>query len=167
MKKLISVLLLAVMALSLTACGNAGGKPSEQPFSADLNEFYGTLFQGEDAPMMMEITEDMWEFTYPGLADVELKQAVLYTAAISAVAAEVAMVEVADAKDVETVKAIFQARIDAQVGTDDAPGGAWYPATIESWKNNSEIVVKDNYVCLFVSDAKDEIVSSFNALGQQ
>lgn len=167
MKKWIAMLMLAVMALSLTACGNTAGKPEETPFTADLTAFYDTLFQGEDAPMMMEITEDMWEFTYPGLADVELKQCVLYTAAISAVAAEVAMVEVADAKDVETVKDIFQARIDAQVGTDDAPGGAWYPATIESWKNNSEIVVKDNYVCLFVSEGKDEIISAFNALGQE
>ena len=55
------------------------------------------------------------------------------------------MVECANAADVETVKTIFQTRINTQI-----EGGAWYPETIEGWKNNSKIVVKDNFVCLFV-----------------
>lgn len=54
---------------------------------------------------------------------------------ISALVCEIALVEVTDSADVDTVKAIFQARIDSQVGTDDAPGGAWYPASIETWKD--------------------------------
>lgn len=163
MKKLTSLVLAAVLALSLVACGNSNnnnGGSADKAFSADLTEFYGTLFQSEDGPMMMEITDDMWEYNFPGLDAVELKQCVLYTAAISAVAAEVDMVEVANADDVETVKAIFQQRIDDQVA-----GGAWYPATIEVWEKNSEIVVIDNYVCLFVGENKDDLVEAFKALG--
>ncbi len=163
MKKMISLVLAAVMALSLCACG----APKEEAFSADLAAFYETLYQGDEAPMMMPVEGDeMLDFTYPGLSDIELKQSVLYTAAISATAAECAMVEVANADDVETVKAIFEARIKAQVGDDENPGGAWYPATIEVWEKNSEVVVKGNYVCLFVGENKDNMVAAFNALGE-
>ena len=66
-----------------------------------------------------------------------------------------------NAEDVEAVKAILQQRVDDQVA-----GGAWYPATIEVWENSSEIVVIDNYVCLFVGADKDAQVEAFRALGQ-
>lgn len=165
MKKWISALLAALALFTLTACGSAGNGENGGAFTADLAAFGDTLFQGDEAPMMMPVDETMMEDVYPGLAAVERKQTVLLTAAISATAAEAAMVEVANAADAETVKNIFQARIDYQVGTDDAPGGAWYPATTEIWKNDSEIVVKGNYVCLFVGENKDEMVAAFEALG--
>jgi len=167
MKKWISALLAALMLFSLTACsgGNVeNGENGNDAFSPDLTAFSETLFQGDEAPMMIPVDETMMEDVYPGLAAVERKQTVLLTAAISATAAEAAMVEVANAADVETVKNIFQARIDAQVGTDTELGGAWYPATIESWKQNSQIVTKGNCVCLFVGDDKDEMVAAFEAL---
>lgn len=168
MKRWITAMLAALALFSLTACGAGNGENGGGTFSADLAAFSETLFQGDEAPMMMPVDETMMEDVYPGLAAVERRQTVLLTAAIQATAAEAAMVEVADAADVETVKDIFQARIDYQVGPEDdpnTPGGAWYPETIESWKNNSEIVVKGNYVCLFVGDNKDEMVAAFNALG--
>lgn len=167
MKKSISVLLAVLMLFSLPACG-AGSGEDGGTFSADLTAFSETLFQGDEAPMMMPVDDTMMEDIYPGLAAVERRQTVLLTAAISATAAEAAMVEVANAEDVETVKNIFQARIDYQVGSEDDPSvrpGANYPATVESWKNNSEIVVKGNCVCLFVGDDKDEMVAAFHALG--
>lgn len=160
-KKLISLALAALMALSLAACGSSAPKESEEPaFTADLAQFYSTLF-GDDGPAMAELEGEMLDSFYPGLSDIELKQQVIYTPMISAVAAEVALVEVAKAEDVEAVKAIFQQRIDDQVA-----GGAWYPATIEVWENNSEIVVIDNYVCLFVGEGKDAQVEAFRALGE-
>jgi hypothetical protein len=160
MKKVISVLMAGALALSLTACGTKDGQV-ENTFSADLTAFYDTLFQADDAPMMMAIEDDeTLEYLYPGLTAIERAQTVVYTAAISAVAAEVAMVEVANS-DVEAVQTIFQARIDAQVD-----GGAWYPETMENWENNSQIVTQGNYVCLFVGDDVADMVSSFQALGQ-
>jgi hypothetical protein len=161
MKKMIAVALAAVLALSLTACGTKGGEVTST-FSADLTAFYDTLFQGDDAPMMMAIEDDeTLEYLYPGLTAIERTQTVVYTAAISAVAAEAAMVEVTNADDVEAVQAIFQARIDAQVD-----GGAWYPETMENWENNSKIVTEGNYVCLFVGDDVENMAASFSALGQ-
>ena len=79
---------------------------------------------------------------------------------ITAVAYEVALVEVADAADVQTVQDIFQTRIDTQIES-----GAFYPATVEAWQNNSEIVVRENYVALFVGAEKDQMVELFNAAG--
>ena len=85
-------------------------------------------------------------------------------AAMSAVACEVVLVEVAEAADVDTVKAILQSRIDYQVGDETNPGGAWYPETIEAWKTNSRVVSNGSCVMMVVSDQADAIVSSFNAL---
>ena len=140
MKRLFAFLLALCLVLGLASCG---GK--KDGFSLDLAAFYDEV-TGEDFPMMMELSDEMVEGIYPGLGAIERKQSVLYSAAVSFTPCEIAMVEVADAKDVEAVQAIFQKRIDDQVA-----GGAWYPESIEGWKNGSEIVTRDNYVCLFVT----------------
>ena len=131
-------------------------QPAEKPeapagTSVDLKAFYEEILAsaGENAPFMMDVVADLGaegiEMLYPGLGAIAANQQVLYMPAMSAVACEIAMIECANAADVEAVKAIFQARIDAQVD-----GGAWYPETIEGWKNNSDIVVNGNYVAMFV-----------------
>ena len=132
-------------------------QPAEKPeapsagTSVDLKAFYEEIMAsaGENAPFMMDVVTDLGaegiEMLYPGLGAIAANQQVLYMPAMSAVACEIAMIECANAADVEAVKAIFQARIDAQVD-----GGAWYPETIEGWKNNSDIVVNGNYVAMFV-----------------
>ena len=131
-------------------------QPAEKPeapagTSVDLKAFYEEILAsaGENAPFMMDVVADLGaegiEMLYPGLGAIAANQQVLYMPAMSAVTCEIAMIECANAADVEAVKAIFQARIDAQVD-----GGAWYPETIEGWKNNSDIVVNGNYVAMFV-----------------
>ena len=141
MKKLTALLLALVMTLALAACG--GEKAQEAP---DLNTVYEDFIASlDEAPMMMDVTDDVVETFYPGLSAIELKQSVLVTAAISAVAYEIAMVECADSADVETVQGIFQARIDSQVD-----GGAMYPATAEAWEG-AEILTSGNVVALIVA----------------
>ena len=76
---------------------------------------------------------------------INTKQLVIYQPMMGAVVCEIALIEVENAADVEAVKTLCQERIDAQVA-----GGAWYPETIEGWKNNSDIVVNGNYVAMFV-----------------
>ena len=164
MKRIFAIALACVMTLSLAACGGgdkpAASTPSQEPsFGADLTAFYNEIMSAaEEGPMMMDLAADaeMLEVMYPGLGAIETKQLVVASPAMSAVAIEFAFAEVANAADVEAVKAIFQSRIDAQVN-----GGAWYPETIEGWKNNSEIVVIDNYVCLFVCSEKDGMIDAF------
>ena len=166
MKKVISLLLAAVMALSLTACGNSGDNGSGDALTIDLSAFYTEMFNTifpdpDNAPAMSEITGDYLDQTYPGLSDVETKQCLVYAPMITAVAYEVALVEVANADDVATVQEIFQNRIDTPIES-----GAFYPATVEAWQNQSEIVTRGNYVALFVGAEKDQMVEAFNAAGQ-
>lgn len=162
LKKLTSFALVAVLALSLAACTQQ--QPAAEPFSADLETFYEeNLLVDERAEglAMERLTDEFMDAFYPGLSEIERKQTVIYTPMISFSAYEIAMVEVSSADDVEAVKAVFQARIDSQIN-----GGAFYPETVQAWENNAEIVVRDNYVCLFVGEGKDDMVAAFNALGQ-
>ena len=136
------------------AASEPSEEPSEEPStepstsSVDLAAFYETIITSvseDNRPFMMELDAETAEMIYPGMGAIATNQKVLYMPGMSAVACEISMVECANAADVETVKTIFQTRINTQV-----EGGAWYPETIEGWKNNSKIVVKDNFVCLFV-----------------
>lgn len=140
--------------------------PSETPSapaagSVDLNAFYESIAasQGENWPFMMLAEGEMLDGFFPGLSAIATKQCYAYLPAMSAVAAEVVLVEVENASDVEEVKAILQARIDAQVA-----GGAWYPETIEGWEKNSRIVTNGNCVMLAVYSDVEALVSGFNGL---
>ena len=186
MKKLISMILALALVFALAACGSKDtastpststpeastpgdstqGAPSveeekkEEIKSADLQAFFESTFSGENMPMLMPMEKDALDAFYAGLTALELKQCIAAMPMISAVAAEIALVEVTNPEDVQKVKDIFQARIDYQVKEQ----GAWYPASIEAWEKNSEIVVNGNTVMLIVMDPKDGIVESFNAL---
>lgn len=172
MKRLFAMLLALIMVFSLAACG--GKNPStesqapevsatpevqEPSFGIDLTVFYNDMMNAAgEVPMMMDMSADaeLLEVTYPGLPAIETKQLVAVAPMMSAVALEFVFVEVANAADVEAVKTILQTRIDNQVA-----GGAWYPETIEQWEKYSEIVVIDNYVCLFVTSDKDGLIDAF------
>lgn len=166
MKKMIALILAVAMTLCLlAACGSKEPEPSADPAPAnvDLTAFYNDLVTkyGENFPANANLTEaeEMLEMVFPGLKDVETKQLVAYQPMMGAVVCEIVLAEVVNAADVETVKTILQARIDAQVD-----GGAWYPESIEGWKNNSEIVVNGNYIMMIAYSECDEVVSAFNAL---
>ena len=166
MRKLISLTLALCLCLGLTACAGAGGENGgdQDVFTTDLSAFYDDMFSTifpdpNNAPSMSEVTGDYLDQLYPGLSEVETTQCLVYAPMITAVAYEIALVEVTNAADVQTVQDIFQARIDSQV-----EGGAFYPGTVEAWQNGSEIVVRGNCVCLFVGAEKDDMVAAFNAL---
>lgn len=143
-------------------------KPAEKPAeskSVDLAAFYESVFSGGNMPAMMQAEGEVLDAFYPGLTAIQTNQCAVYTAMISAAVGEMALVEVQNNADVQAVKDIFQARINYQVGDDQNPGGAWYPASIEGWKNGSRIVSNGNYVMLIaLSEGADDVVNSFNAL---
>ena len=163
-KRILAMAMAVVCALTmLSGCGGkkepaASAPDQDTAFGADLTAFYNDIMNAaEEGPFMMDLTADaeLLEGMYPGLGAVETKQLVVASPAMSGVAVEFAFAEVANSADVETVKNIFQTRVDTQVD-----GGAWYPETIEGWKNNSEIVVIDDYVCLFVCAEKDGMIEA-------
>ena len=131
----------------------------------DLAAFYESLTANNaNMPAMMQAEGETLDAFYTGLSAIKTNQCGVYMAMISAAVGEIALVEVENAADVQAVKDIFQARIDYQVGDDTNPGGAWYPATIEGWKNNSRIVSNGNYVMLVALEGADDVVAAFNAL---
>ena len=143
-------------------------KPSEEQkpaASADLAAFASGLATSQtNWPGMMALEGEILDTYYSGLSDLSPKQCVVQMAMISASAVEIALVEVSNSADVDTVKGIFQSRIDYQVGDGEGPGGLLYPASVELWQNNARIVSNGNYVMLVVFENADSVVDSFNAL---
>lgn len=165
-KRIFALLLIAAMSFSLLAgCAGQGSgtpgtenTPSDPSFHVDLAKFYDEIMAAAgEAPFMTDLAaaDEMLENIYPGLKDIETKQLVAYAPAITAVALEFAFVETASAADAAAVKAIFQARIDTQVSNHHN-----YPMVIEAWENSAEIVVIDNFVCLFVCEEKDGMIEA-------
>ena len=161
MKKIVSLSLALTLLLSLLAgCANTAGGGSQASADVNLEEFYQTIFTDpENTPAMVPMEAEMLDAFYPGLSSVERKQTVAYMPMITAVACEIVMVECANAADVETVKAIFQDRITSQVENHFN-----YPAVIEGWEKEAQVVANGNFVALLlVNGMTDQVVSAFNA----
>ena len=160
MKKLLSILLCAILLPALAACGGGGGNNGQA--APDLNKYYEDFMAtlgADNTPAMMDVEADFIPQVYPGLEDYELKQSVLKTPMISSVAFEIALVELADASKAQEVADIFQARIDYQVET-----GAYYPATVESWEK-AQVITQGSVVALICAGSEqDQAVEAFNKL---
>lgn len=131
--------------------------------SVDLNAFYLSQIEtyGENFPATMNVcgSVEMLDTFYPGLSAIGTNQMMIYQPMMGAVVCEIALVEVTNSADVDSVKAILQARIDAQV-----EGGAWYPESIEGWKSNSRVVANGNCVMMIAYSECDAVVDAFNGL---
>lgn len=142
-------------------------KPAQKPEAdkkVDLAAFSESVTANENWPSLMPTEGEALDSLYPGLSGISTKQKVVYTPMISAAAGELALVEVSNSSDVQKVKDIFQARISYQVGDEKNPGGAFYPGSIESWKNTAKVVSNGNYIMLAVGDGAASAVQSFQAL---
>lgn len=144
--------------------GSAGGSTSAAK-SVDLAGFYSTIAGKYDMSRLEPVDATVQETFYPELMQVNTDQRLVYMCAMSpAPIGDLVLVEVADAKDVDTVKNLLQARISYMVGDGTRPGGAWYPEPTDMWENESRVVSNGNYVMLVVCEDCDSIVSDFNAL---
>ena len=142
-------------------------KPEQKPEAdkkVDLAAFSESVTANENWPSLMPTEGEALDSLYPGLGGISTKQKVVYTPMISAAAGELALVEVSNSSDVQKVKDIFQARISYQVGDEKNPGAAFYPGSIESWKNTAKVVSNGNYIMLAVGDGAASAVQSFQAL---
>ncbi len=140
---------------------SSAGSAAEQ--GTDLSAFYDQMVAKDSfPPSMQKLSEEEVGVLYEGLGDVTRKQCAAGMAAVSAVVGELILVEVSDSKDVQTVKDIFQARIDSQVN-----GGAFYPDTIDGWKEGARVASHGNYVMMVAlgdPDEADAAVAAFQAL---
>lgn len=163
LKKIVTLAMAAVLAVSLVACGNTASKPTATPQPVDLAAFGEKYVTDQKMPALLDTQEDMgkqiMDANYAGLNDIDTQQCLLYVSLMGVNSSEMALVQVTNAQDVSKVKDIFQARIDGMIN-----GGAFYPSDVENWTNNSQIVTNGDYVALVVSTDKDAIVEAFNAL---
>ena len=126
----------------------------------DLSSFYSTITGKYQFSFMTEADDVTLTNFFAGLSDLSLSQQVIYLCDLSpAPVGDFALVQ-----DVDTVKSIFQARIDYMVGDGNGPGGAWYPGPTTMWEEQSRIVTNGDYVMLIVHPDCDSIVDDFNAL---
>lgn len=168
MKKALCAVLAAALTLSLlSACT---GETQQEP--VDLSAFAQTLRETyEFAQHLSAMDPDAEEFAkqsieqyLPGLLDMDLEQRVICMSMMRLNNGEFSLVQTKNAQDAETVKELFQNRVDYMVGDGESPGGAWYPGPTELWKNSSRVVSHGNYVMMVVAEECGQIVDEFNAL---
>lgn len=142
-----------------SSSSGSGSSSTPDSSSVDLSAFYSTVTTNHQFGMLTLADATMIKDVYPGLSDIKTNQCLPYINMMTMNSGEIALVEVADSGDVDTVKGVFQDRIDAQVA-----GGAYYPSAIEAWQNNSRVVSNGSYVMMVVHEDCDAIVNEFNAL---
>lgn len=161
-KMLLPALLLAA---SLAACGKTDDATPDKTPDADLNEVYASMESACDwwtEGYMVDIEGEMLEMYYPGLSALTADQLIVKTAAMSAVANEVALIKCQSREDADKAAEIFQARIDYQVGDDENIGGAFYPESIESWKKASVLRQGNCVAMVAVDGVQEDLEDIFN-----
>lgn len=148
-----------------SSSGSSSGDTSTPAGNVDLSAFASEVMKSYEFGFLSLADEATLDGLYPGLKDISTDQMLVYVVQMTMNNGEFGLVQVKDSKDVDTVKAIFQARIDRMTGADGQGNpGAWYPGPTEQWKNNSRVVSNGNYVMMVVHENCDAIVDAFNAL---
>lgn len=142
-----------------SSSSNGGSTSTPSTDKVDLADFYATVTATYEMPGMTLADSQLMDQYFPGLSAVATEQSQVYVNMMSMNMGEMALVQVKDSKDVDTVKAIFQARIDSMI-----EGGAWYPEPTRIWTDESRVVSNGNYVMMVVGENCDSIVKDFNAL---
>ena len=125
----------------------------------DLAAFYETITGQYEFGHLQNFEGDILANYYPGMEAISTNQRLVMGTMMTFNNGEFCLVEVTDSADVETVKGIFQTRIQYMVD-----GGAWYPGPTEQWTNNSRVVSNGNYIMMIVHENCDDIVDAFQAL---
>ena len=158
-------LMIAFMTLLLTACG--GSESGNAPVSdADLQSFYDALAEEYqwDEGYLVDIEGEMLESYYPGLSGISAKQFIAKMPMVSSVVNEMVFLQCETEEDAAKAAEILQDRIDYQVGDENNPGGAWYPESIEAWKQG-QVIQQGTYVAMIASAEHQTAISeAFNAL---
>ena len=132
----------------------------EAPAGVDLSDFYTTLTSNYEFPSFLsQASAELLDGYFAGLSGIKTEQCLVYINMMSMNMGEIALIQVSDSADVDTVKSILQGRIDQMVN-----GGAWYPEPTRLWSEDSRVVSNGNYIMMVVHEECDAIVADFNAL---
>lgn len=156
MKKLLSFAMAVLMITGLAACGSKSGTKT-----VDLTAYYDSMAKqlSWDESDMAEMPDDMLDTYYPGLREIETKQFIARAPMVSLSSNEIVLMECTSPEDAERAAKILKQRADEQ-----AEGGAFYPETVEAWKN-AQVSTNGNYTALIVSSENHKtLTDSYNAL---
>ena len=130
-----------------SSSGGGTTTPDPEPSKVDLAAFCTTVTTNYSLPHLSLADSTMLDNYYAGLSSVATEQSQVYINMMSMNMGEISLVQVKDSKDVATVKAVFQARIDSMVN-----GGAWYPEPTCIWSEQSRVVSNGKYVMMVVGE---------------
>ena len=154
MKRIFTLLLTAaLLTILVTGCGSSG----KQETTVDLNALWTEISELDSdwgETYFVDLTEDpeLLENYYPGLKDIPARQLIVRVPMISAAVAEFVLMECETEDDAGKAKAILEQRAE-----DQANGGAWYPASIESWKQ-AKVIRHGTYVALVASAENQQAI---------
>ena len=116
MKKLLALVLCAMMMLTLVACGSKGGNSDAAGDSMDLTEMVDKLYEGiktDDMPMVVtqEVPADSFEYMF-FIPAVDGAVAVASEPMMSSVAWSVCLVRLPEGADVEATRAAIEANMN-------------------------------------------------------
>lgn len=154
-----AVLVLAALLLLVSGCGGQQEEGKAEDSDVALNTLYaGMAWEcGWDEDYMADVEGELLEEYYPGLSEIPAKQLVAKVPAMSSDVNEIVLMQCETEEDAEKAAAILQARVDAQVD-----GGAWYPETLEAWKN-AKVLRQGAYAALIASgEFQESLEEQFN-----
>lgn len=132
---------------------------SDQPIEVDLSAFANAVLSQYDFGTPSLAGDDSIAQHFSGLTSISAQQRLVYLCQEPKNDAELVLMEVANAGDVDAVKAILQARINTMTS-----GGAWFPESTQIWADSSRIVSNGSYIMMVVHPQCDAIVGAFHAL---
>lgn len=157
MKRLLSLAAALLLTLGLAACGSTETEEAQVDLTAYFDSVMDKLEWGDY--YMEDIPDEMLETYYPGLKELGTKQFIARAPAMSGVVNEMVLLECDTPEDAQAAKEILQARADEQ-----ANGGAWYPESMEAWKN-AQVSVNGRYAALLASGSEVKTMTEmYNAL---
>ncbi len=162
MQKVFSILLAGILISSIIGCDKnyeESKHPIEHPIRLSAVELYENILK--DITITDEIGElppDGLEDLYVGLDKKMLTDSIVMLPLMSSQITEIAVFQVKDISNLETVKAAAEKRLDAIQN-----GGAFSPSQIEI-ANQGKVLSNQNYVVLIVDPEINRIVTNFNKL---
>jgi len=178
MKKLPALIMALTLIISLGACADKPAQtptpapdptiqptseptpaPTEMPNKDNLKGFYQGLVASELLPEGTELTEQIIDGYYDGLSDIEFNQCVIYIPTFNISATEIALIELKDAADAQTVVEILANRQTAL----ENQWKEYLPGQYELVKN-AKIVQNGGFIMFAAAERAEELETAFNAL---
>ena len=94
--------------------------------------FYSNITGQYEFGFLELASTELLDGYYAGMSAIDAQQCLVYITMLSMNNGEFGLVQVEDSADVDTVKAIFQARIDYMAGTARAPAARGIPGPLSS-----------------------------------